>query len=98
MEAAANLEAVLESLQAIRGEMPVSAVTRESGARLDWVKAQLKDLEASMKALLADVESGCSMTEMGFFGGEFDDMLADIRLQIDNLKTLVRSIKAIGLG
>lgn len=101
MEILERLEAVLADVQCARKEIPstgVEAVHAPRQERVNWIIAQLKSLEASIQALIADVEAGCSLAEMGFFGDELEVMLDDVSTQIAHLKGQLRAMKAIEQG
>ncbi len=99
MDAAIQLEAVLSEAQAAIKELPTGVEQgTEVYAQVVWLATQLGNVEASLQALLADIEAGCSFTEMGYFGNEFEEMLEDMTVQISHLKSLIRTMKSIGLG
>lgn len=67
------------------------------GARLHWFERQLANVVAQLQAMMADLDSGLSVADMGFFGDEeFQDVIDDFGRQIVNLRSMIRVELAVG--
>lgn len=67
------------------------------GERLRWFERQLANVVAQLRAMMADLESGLSVADMGFFGDEeFQDAIDDFGRQIANLRSMIRIELGVG--
>lgn len=78
-------------------ELPALSVgDAEVRQRLLWIEHQLNQLIGSLQAISADLEAGCSVTEMGYLNqDELVDILEVMASQIANLKAMTRMLKLI---
>lgn len=99
MDATNLLEGALLETRSVAKELPTGLEQgSKEQASVIWLATQLSNVEASLQAMLNDIEAGCSLTEMGFFGTEFEEMVDDMIVQIASLKGLIRTMKSIGQG
>lgn len=60
--------------------------------RMRWLEAQLKNIIVYLQALLADAESGLSISSgQGMSDGDVQDMLGQIAADISNLKSMIQT-------
>lgn len=64
--------------------------------QIDWLERQLTNISDELQAMILDIESGLTIIDIGFFsGGDFEDRMADIQIQISNLKDRIRVLKEV---
>ncbi len=69
------------------------------GERLHWLEMQLANVVNEMLALLADMESGISIYNLGFSNdGDLEDILEGFEIEISNLRGQIRSMMMAGKG
>lgn len=91
MELSTSLAERLKKAQEALTDLPGSP-----DPRLLWLERQLVNLVAQLQAMLTDIEAGVSISAMGFSGEEeFQEMLADLDIDIANLKGLIRTMKSV---
>lgn len=82
------IESVLGEAREAVGQLDDCQV---KGERLHWLERQLVNVVKQLEAMMADLESGLSIADLGFFPGEdIQDALDDFRLQIANLRSMIR--------
>lgn len=65
----------------------------EEDGRLHWLETQLANVVAEMEALLADIESGLSITSIGFScDGDVEEMIEGFEVEIASLRAQIRSM------
>lgn len=82
----------LHSAVAVLNELPAL----DNNPRILHLGRLLRNVVSSLQALLADIEAGCSWSEMGFFGeGEVSEMVDDFNVEISSLKSLIQNAKML---
>lgn len=62
--------------------------------RMLWLTRQMASIVAQLEAMLADMEAGCSLTDLGFSGvEEFEEMVEAARLEIASLQRMIKSLE-----
>lgn len=84
-----SLGAAQEALADVAGANPHD----RAGERLVWLERQLVHLILQLQSFVADLESGMSISNLGFSSEEFDDMINDLDIEISNLRGLIRVAK-----
>lgn len=60
--------------------------------RVLWLERQLVNVVSELEAMLADVEAGISISDMGFFGdADCADLIENLVIEIANLRSLIRA-------
>jgi hypothetical protein len=89
-----SLEAAEKTLRELPD--PGKGEQQEQQQRIAWLERQLNHLISELQALLADIEAGCSVTDLGFSGeDEFKDMLDTTNAQIANFKAMAHALKLV---
>lgn len=94
----AELQQSLEScVQAVKDASDGLPAPSQGGAtvdqdvmlRLQWVERQLANIAGKLEALMADIEVGLSLHELGFSDPqEMQDLLDDMNAQIAQLRSM----------
>ena len=85
-----------ERLQSAVGAMSDLSIA-DANPRVLHLERLLRNVVANLQALLADVEAGCSLSEMGFFGdADLTDALESFDVEINSLKSLLQTAKMLG--
>jgi hypothetical protein len=88
------LNELLKDAQSSLNGLPADGLSDQE--RLRWLERQLQGLVSHLKALLADIEAGCTLQNLGFGGeADFSDMVADLGIEIANLKGLIQTAKML---
>ena len=81
----------LEQAQSVLGELPDS---KGANPQLLWLERQLANIVSQLLAMTADIEGGCSISDIGLFtDDEFQEMMEDLGTEIANLKSMIRTLK-----
>ena len=84
----------LEQAQSVSGELSGS---KGANPRLLWLERQLANIISQLLALVADIEAGWSISDMGLFtDDEFREMMEDLGVEIANLRGMIRALKMLG--
>lgn len=66
-----------------------AALNQDVQFRLQWIERQLANIAGKVDALMADIEAGLSLHEMGFADPqEMQDLLEDMNAQIAQLRSM----------
>lgn len=84
----------LEQAQSVLSELPDGM---GPDPQLLWLERQLANIVSQLLAIAADIEAGCSVSEMGLGSNdEFQEMMEDLGTEIANLKGMIRTLKMLG--
>jgi hypothetical protein len=93
------IQRVSEVIEAATSALECEAVVLPAvqAARLAWLQQVLQAKIAELRAMLADLEGGFAVTELGYQSNEeFEDAVADLDVQIMSLKTQIRTLQEVG--
>jgi len=94
MDWAESIEEVLNTAREALDGIGEGEVRNE---RLHWLERQLANVLAQLGGMMADLESGLSVADMGFFGDEeFQGEIDDFGRQVANLRSMIRIELAVG--
>lgn len=94
MDVSSGLAERLKEAEEALDELPDGEVKSE---RLRWLERQLANVVAQLQAIMADIDSGLSISDLGFFGDEeFEEILDDMGAQIANLRCMIQQAKELG--
>jgi hypothetical protein len=65
------------------------------GPRLRWLERQLAYLVSQLQALQIDIEAGCSLSDLGFFGEEGEERMGDLAVEISTLRGMIQTARMI---
>lgn len=72
---------------------------KKSNPRLGWLERQLANVVAELQAIFSDIESGSSISDLGFSGDEdFQEMIDDLGNEIAKLKSMIQALKKVEVG
>lgn len=72
---------------------------KKSNPRLGWLERQLANVVAQLQAIVSDIESGSSISDLGFSGNEdFQEMIDDLGNEIAKLKGMIQTLKKVEVG
>lgn len=72
---------------------------KKSNPRLEWLERQLANVVAELQAIFSDIESGSSISDLGFSGDEdFQEMIDDLGNEIAKLKSMIQTLKKVEVG
>ena len=88
--------ALEERLQSAKESMSELSLV-DQNPRILHLERLLRNVVANLQAMLADIEAGCSWSEMGFFGdADLTDALESFDVEINSLKSLIQTAKMLG--
>lgn len=86
------LEERLQSASELLGGVSVA----EDNPRVLHLERLLRNVVANLKAMLADIEAGCTWSQMGLFGdSNLSDVLESFDVEINSLKSLIQTAKIL---
>ena len=96
IDPAQKIAELLESATSVLQSDTVTLPEPEAD-RLVWLQKLLLGKIGELQAILADLEGGLSIADLGYMSNtEFEDMVADLEVQITSLKTRIRSLREVG--
>ena len=87
------LTLLLVDAQEILNVLPCSEKT--CNFRLIWLERQLSHLVNQLQSLQVDIDAGCSLSDLGYFGEEGEERIGDLTLEISGLKGLIQTARMI---
>lgn len=92
--------AVAEEIQEMPAKVQSAAdVQEKSNPRLGWLERQLANVVAQLMTIMTDIESGSSISDLGFSCDEdFQKMIEDMGNVIAKLKSMIQTLKEVGVG
>ena len=93
MDLPQRLCGLLEDAQAALTGLPRVGVADSS--RTLWLERQLVYLVSQLQSLVADIEAGCSLSDIGFFGQEGEERVGDLVLEISTLRGMIQTARMI---
>ena len=86
------LEERLHSAQGALGDLSLA----DASPRVMHLERLLRNVMANLQAMMADIEAGCSWSDMGFFGdADLTDALESFDVEISSLKSLIQTAKML---
>lgn len=95
MESSNSLTKSLGTAQEALADLADSDPRDRASDRLVWLERQLSNLILQLQNLIADLDSGMSIADLGFSSEDFDEMIADLDIEISNLRSLIRIAKDV---
>ena len=92
MDLPQRLCGLLEDAQAALKGLPRAGVA--DSPRTLWLERQLAYLVSQLQALI-DIEAGCSLSDLGFFGQEGEERIGDLALEISTLRGMIQTARMI---
>lgn len=82
-----------------QAEMVCKNDEKKSNPRLGWLERQLANVVAQLQAIVSDIESGSSISDLGFSGNkDFQEMIDDLGNEIAKLKGMIQTLKKVEVG
>ena len=89
-----SLESCAQDVKDVLDGLPApsqggAAVDQDVRLRLQWIERQLANIAGKLEALIADIEAGLGLHELGFADPqEMQDLLGDMNAQIVQLRSM----------
>lgn len=93
VELSQRLSGLLEDAQRSLSDLPNTGVA--VSPRVLWLERHLAHLVSQLQALLLDIEAGCSLSDLGFFGEEGEERIGDLAIEISSLKGMIQTARMI---
>ncbi len=93
MDFADSLGDCLVAARGAAAEVDRLVLGDDDGLRLQWLETQLASVVLELQNLLVDMETGMSIKDMGFSGGdEFAELIDGFQAEIASLKGQIRGL------
>lgn len=96
MEPVVVIGELLNSAKGTASDLPSMQSVGEGADphRMQWLTRQMASIVAQLEAMLADIEAGCSVTDLGFYAmEEFEEMVEAARMEIASLQRMIKSLE-----